>query len=96
MTHIDDWFVTAMCSRDATLHYAAFFLHHKRLSAVAQNCFHKYVGHYKLFCTYKGKRYRCTGASRLGDVWLHSDLTQEDGYELRIDVADCTQWSSEY
>lgn len=48
---------------------------------------------YKLFCMYKGERYRCTGASRMGDVWLHSDFSQDTGYEHRVDVEECSDWS---
>ena len=37
---------------------------------------------------------RCTGASRLGDVWLTSDFNQEMGYEKRVDVEECSNWSA--
>lgn len=47
----------------------------------------------KLFTTYKGKRYLVTGCSRLGDVWLHSDLKYSDmSYEKRVDVDACSDW----
>lgn len=94
-THIDDWLESAVASRDEAVRYAAFFLHHKRLSASAQMAFRPFVGQHKLFCTYEGKRYRVTGASRLGDVWLHPDLMAENGYEHRVDVTDCGAWGSE-
>ena len=45
-----------------------------------------------LFCTYEGQTYRVTGASRLGDVWLTLDLCKNQGYEKRVDVADCSDW----
>lgn len=48
----------------------------------------------KLFATYEGKRYRVIGCSRLGDVWLTSNFNKENGYEKRVDVAACTEWSS--
>ncbi len=43
-------------------------------------------------CDYKGKSYRVTGASRLGDVWLISNFSVDTGYDLRVDVALCTNW----
>lgn len=50
----------------------------------------------KLFATWKGTRYMVTGCSRLGDVWLHSDLNYKGmSYEKRVDVADCSDWSAE-
>lgn len=49
----------------------------------------------KLFATWKGKRYLVTGCSRLGDVWLHSNLNyDEDSYEKRVDVAECSGWGA--
>jgi hypothetical protein len=47
---------------------------------------------HELFCEYEGKRYRVTGASRLGDVWLSADFAREYGYELRVDVEKCSVW----
>jgi len=49
----------------------------------------------KLFATYQGKRFRVTGCSRLGDVWLHSDFKEDTTYEHRVDVDDCSGWSPE-
>jgi hypothetical protein len=94
-THIDDWLETAVMMKDEGTRFAAFFLHHRRLSAVAQWAFRPYLGELKLFCTYKGERYRRTGASRLGDVWLAKDHTREHGYDLRVNVDDCSAWGRE-
>jgi len=52
----------------------------------------KWLTENKLFCMYKGKKYRCIGASRLGDVWLTEHFEREFGYDLRVDVADCSYW----
>lgn len=49
----------------------------------------------KLFATYQGRRYRVTGCSRLGDVWLHSDFKSDVGYERRVDVDECSGWGAE-
>lgn len=93
--HIDDWLEEVVMSRDEGTRYAAFFLHHKRLSAVAQTAFGPYLGQIKLFCTYKGERYRCTGASRMGDVWLAKDHERGHGYDMRVDVDHCEAWGRE-
>lgn len=47
-----------------------------------------------LFCMYKGKQYRVTGCSRLGDVWLHSNFEEDTTYEHRVNVDDCSDWSN--
>lgn len=28
----------------------------------------------------------------MGDVWLTKDFSRENGYDLRIDVAECCAW----
>jgi hypothetical protein len=47
---------------------------------------------YSCICDYKGKEYKITGASRLGDVWLHNDLRAEHGYVARVDIDDCSNF----
>lgn len=74
--------------------YARWVLNHFRLPAVLKNDFSEFMENNKLFCEYQGKRYRCTGASRLGDVWLAEDYNRVNGYDLRVDVENCTHWSS--
>lgn len=49
----------------------------------------------KLFGTYKGKRYRVTGCSRLGDVWLHANFSEDTTYQHRVNVDDVKDWSAE-
>lgn len=94
-THVDEWLEYAVMDADEGTRYAAFYLHHRRLSAVAQTAFRPYLGALKLFCAYQGERYRCTGASRLGDVWLAKDHGRETGYDLRVNVDDCSAWGRE-
>lgn len=48
-----------------------------------------------LSCTYKGKRYRCIGTSRMGDIWLTSDFTKAYGYELRIYINEVSNFKIE-
>jgi hypothetical protein len=45
-----------------------------------------------LTCEYRGTRYRCIGASRMGDVWLTSDMKARNGYEKRVNVEDLSAW----
>jgi hypothetical protein len=49
----------------------------------------------KLFATYQGSRYRVTGCSRMGDVWLHRDVNEDCRYQHRVDVDECTAWGGE-
>ena len=63
-----------------------------RLPAVLQADFREFTKKYKLFCTYNAVRFRVTGASRLGDIWLTSDFNQDTGYEHRVDLSECSEW----
>jgi hypothetical protein len=73
--------------------YASWIFMHYRLPAWQKIAYTPFMKNHKLFCTYKGERYRVTGASTLGDVWLSKDFNREDGYELRgVLVAECSNW----
>lgn len=89
--HVDDFI--DMPPKDEAGRYAAFCLMLFRLPAVMKWAFVKWTAQYVLFCTYEGQRYRVTGASRMGDVWLAKDHAREDGYDLRVNVDDCADWS---
>lgn len=94
MKHIDDWLDTpTFPSEDNGEIYAKFVLDYKRLPAWKQNAYAEWMSQFNLYCTYEGKRYKCSGASRLGDVWLTADFTKELGYDLRVDVMGITAWS---
>lgn len=48
-----------------------------------------------LFATYEGTRHKVTGCSRMGDVWLHSNLNYDGmSYEKRVNVDQCSGWSA--
>lgn len=94
MAHVDEWIDTPVYPHDRNVAYAKFFLLLKRLPAWMQNAFSEWMDQYKLFCTYENKRYRCMGASRLGDVWLAEDFERENGYDLRVNVDHCKDWSN--
>lgn len=92
MIHVDD-FIDYGHKKTADESYARFFFMLSRLPAILQMEFGEWTSKYKLYCIYKDERYRVTGASRLGDVWLAKDFSQESGYDLRVDLADCFNWS---
>jgi hypothetical protein len=92
-----DEFIDGNCAYDLTdrgdVNYARWVLLHKRLPAVMKYDFDEFMADHKLFCTYEDIRYRCTGGSRMGDVWLTTDFDQDTGYELRVAIDDCFHWS---
>ena len=75
--------------------YACFVLRLMRLPAGLACRVTEWTEQYKLYCDFEGKRWRCVGASRMGDVWLTANLDPAgDGfpYQERPDVADCSNW----
>lgn len=88
MMHVDDWLLLPAADEDERA--AKEFLEHARRPAVKKD--YAWLAGRVLTCTYAGRRYRCTGASRLGDVWLAEDMKRVHGYDLRIDVTDCSYW----
>lgn len=93
MTHIDDWIDSPRCA-DAGEKYAKFVFWYFRYPAWAQSAFEPWMRDHKLFCTYKGQRFRVTGASRMGDVWLAQDFGRQHGYDHRVAVDDCSDWGA--
>lgn len=97
--HIDVWINDAY-SRGKNKHlgedYAAWFFHLHRLSASAQDLFSEQISKYKLFCVHAGTKYRVTGCSRLGDVWLSRDFSRDHGYDFRVYVDTCSHWSRSF
>lgn len=81
----------------AYLNYVHFMLEHFRKPATIKLAHHPFMKVFGLFVTYKGKRYKVTGASSLGDIFLAKDLTRENGagYNLRVTLnfAKLTEWS---
>lgn len=85
--HVDDFI-----DDFRTDQYASFVLALFRFPAVLANKCADFIDRYQLFCRYKGRGYRVTGCSRMGDVWLSADFNRKTGYELRVNVADCSDW----
>jgi hypothetical protein len=91
--HIDDWIDFAVSNTDKSLHYAAFVLDFARRPAMYKFTFNKWMNQFKLFATWKDRRYRVTGASRMGDVWLAEDFNRETGYDHRVNVNELSLWA---
>lgn len=89
MTHDDEWIDDR--KNDA---YATWVFSYFRLPAIDHERWWPFMQHHPLFCTHEGKRYRVTGASRLGDAWLAKSITQDTRYNLRVDVALCSEWAA--
>lgn len=87
-THVDDWVEDYTQDK-----YARWFLFLKRLPALEQSDFSEWIDVYKLFATWNGKRYRVTGASRMGDVWLAKDFNRNSGYDHRVSVDELSGWA---
>ena len=92
--HVDDFvdFGTSYSNPPPGEKDARWFLFLKRLPANLQCEFNDKIKDLKLFCDYEGSRFRCTGASRMGDVWLTPNFNQDVGYTKRIDVRHCSNW----
>jgi hypothetical protein len=81
------------------LNYVHFMLEHFRKPAVLKISHERYMKYHHLFVTYSGVRYKVTGASRLGDIYLAADLSRANGagYDKRVPLnfAKLTQWSDQ-
>jgi hypothetical protein len=86
--HIDDFLDTNL---DPELAHVREWFEHARAPAIVMD--RAWLAKHRLFCSYQGRRYRCTGASRLGDVWLAADHGRIHGYDLRVDVSECCDWA---
>jgi hypothetical protein len=73
--------------------YAAFVLNWFRAPASHHSRFSPWMKQHKLFGTYNSMRFRVTGASRLGDVFLCANFDHDSGYKLRVDVDEISNWS---
>lgn len=91
MKHIDDWIEEEARGEHEPL-IKQWFAEFRKL-AVAKD--YEWLSKSVITCEYQGKRYRCTGCSRLGDVWLATDMARETGYDLRVDVDQCSAWIAE-
>lgn len=93
--HIDDFIDKPIRSKpdNRDIRYAQWWFNWKRMPAYMERNFAEFYEHAKLFCIYQGNKYRVTGASRMGDVWLAKDHGRDHGYDLRVNVDECGNWS---
>lgn len=91
--HVDDFIDNCSPVKYEGERYAQWFFALYRFPAALKMRFRPYLKDLKLFCTWNGQRYRVTGCSRLGDVWLTANFERECGYEYRVNVDDCSAWS---
>lgn len=91
--HIDDWIDRVLDIKEDE-RYAMFFFTLHRFDASHQCIWTEWIEKYSLYCTWKGKRYRVTGCSRLGDVWLSKGFNRNTGYDHRVDVEECSDWKA--
>jgi len=88
--HVDDWLDDPTTTTSDTIALVKEWLEHFRRPADDQDS--EWLRRRRLVCTYQEQRYRCVGCSCLGDVWLSKDLDREAGYDLRVDVTECSDW----
>ena len=86
--HIDEFIDDPKTDPYASWVFAMF-----RYPAILRGKCADLIERHRLFCTHEGKRYRVTGASRMGDVWLAKDFNQTVAYDERVDVESCSNWS---
>lgn len=81
----------------AYLNYVHFIFEHFRQPAVIKVARAEYMKYFGLFVTHEERRYKVTGASRFGVIYLATDLDRENGsgYDLSVPLnfAKLTQWS---
>ncbi|MBT5491493.1 hypothetical protein HOK00_04205 [bacterium] len=91
MTHIYDWL--EMPSKSIEEEKVREFLDFKTRPAYYQ--MENKPPKLKVFCHFDGKKYKITGASTMGDVWLAKDYNGTKGYDLRVSIAGCSKFEFE-
>ena len=97
--HVEDFLTTRIKDDDEEiLHYVQLALSYfYYIPAITQMCIVKIQMKYlPLFCTVDGVRYKVTGVSTMGDLFLHTDVNIEMGYKLRTDFDNCKLWGKTY
>lgn len=51
----------------------------------------KWLARYRVTVEWKGKRYTCSGASSMGDVWLKTEGSA-NYYDHRVNVEELSNW----
>ena len=86
MLHVDDYLDGPNADP-----IAKEFLEHARRPAAEKD--HQWLTANAPWVMWRGKRYRCVGASRMGDVWLKNpESRQAIFYDYRVDIAELSAW----
>lgn len=85
MTHVDDYL-----GSEGADPIAKVFLEHARRPAIDQD--RRWIESHMPIVTWQGQRYICSGASRLGDVWLR-EFGSQSYYDHRVDIDELSHWS---
>lgn len=72
----------------ASLLHARWFFFLARMPAALRGAFRAQIEQYKLFVRYGHVYHRVTGASRMGEVYLTTNLDLDTGYEKRVHLDD--------
>lgn len=51
----------------------------------------EWLARYRVTVEWRGKRYTCSGASRMGDVWLKTEGSP-NFYDHRVNVEELSKW----
>lgn len=93
--HVDAWLDRVTMNPGPGEAYARWWLEQARYPAWKQAIYKPIMEQHKLFCTWNGQQWRVTGASSMGDIWLAADINRVSGYDERVPVAECSEWSAE-
>lgn len=95
--HIDDWLdaIHPSTGKDNPGEvYARWWLEMYRWPETKKMLYAEMLSEFSLYCTHGGERWRVTGCSRFGDVWLARDMSRTSGYDRRVVVVECSEWSN--
>jgi hypothetical protein len=95
MIHIDNWLNSPNLDKNEGEDYAKFVLDYFRMPAWKFYAYSKWMSQFKLFLTYEGERYRCTMASRMGDIGITKDFEKDSGYSKRVCISKCSNFSNQ-
>jgi hypothetical protein len=96
MQHIEEWLEDRYITCPDDEKYArAFFTIKVAFNAAQSWNVSPIMEQHKLFCTYRSRRYRCTGCSTMGDIWLRKNFTTNIGYDLRVDINECSNFTED-
>lgn len=90
-THVYDFIDDAYPTKDKNTSYARFVLFYLAAPSSIKYLFTDFMD-CKLFATFNGERYRVTGASTLGDVFITKDFEEWQGYTDRVLINELSEF----